>query len=240
MTESYSAVFAAKHLASLMTAKPFRLLFATDKDGVIGNGLVLPWRCKPDIDRFKDLTLGNTVVIGIKTYIGLLKSKPSHVLKGSDVIIVYGVTSTDDDSIERERLWVLSLPKVYKKTIGERLLALPAPRELMQCHDVDQRAVFDLQDAIQEDIQKFITPGQQVFVAGGAALNEMLYDMCGTAEITIIHHKNSINERIYLGPKCCNLLQSLPFNHKNSEQHGRDKTWNTSCSHYSVSLINPL
>ncbi|QDU31620.1 Dihydrofolate reductase type 3 [Anatilimnocola aggregata] len=44
------------------------LLVAVARNGVIGNRGELPWRLSADLKRFKQLTLGQTVLMGRKTY----------------------------------------------------------------------------------------------------------------------------------------------------------------------------
>lgn len=38
------------------------------KDGVIGNGLDIPWKSGPDLKHFKKVTMGGAVIMGRKTY----------------------------------------------------------------------------------------------------------------------------------------------------------------------------
>lgn len=51
------------------------MLLATDLNGCIGKDNKLPWKCPSDMKHFRELTLGNTVVMGRKTYESL-GSKP--------------------------------------------------------------------------------------------------------------------------------------------------------------------
>lgn len=44
------------------------IIVASDKNGVIGSGNKLPWHLPTDLQMFKNLTKGNTVVMGRKTY----------------------------------------------------------------------------------------------------------------------------------------------------------------------------
>ena len=44
------------------------LIAAVGRNGVIGRDNDLPWRIREDLRRFKQLTLGHTLVMGRKTY----------------------------------------------------------------------------------------------------------------------------------------------------------------------------
>lgn len=44
------------------------LIWAQTPLGVIGKENTIPWHCPADLKRFKDLTMGNIVVMGRKTY----------------------------------------------------------------------------------------------------------------------------------------------------------------------------
>lgn len=46
----------------------YKMILACDKDGVIGIGGGLPWRCKEDMQHFKKTTLDSVVLMGRKTF----------------------------------------------------------------------------------------------------------------------------------------------------------------------------
>lgn len=50
-----------------------RVILAIDPNGVIGVNGDLPWHYKADMQRFKTLTMGNTVIMGRKTFDSLPK-----------------------------------------------------------------------------------------------------------------------------------------------------------------------
>jgi dihydrofolate reductase len=56
-----------------------------DNGGVIGKGNGLPWVCKPDMDRLKELVKGKPIIIGGRTYDNLPEN--SFIRKESDVIV---------------------------------------------------------------------------------------------------------------------------------------------------------
>nr|AIA15980.1 Dihydrofolate reductase [uncultured bacterium]AIA16325.1 Dihydrofolate reductase [uncultured bacterium] len=56
--------------------KELCMITATDLDGVIGNDLEIPWpKLKADLQNFKNLTIGHTVMMGMKTFLSM-NSKP--------------------------------------------------------------------------------------------------------------------------------------------------------------------
>ena len=73
---------------------PFlNMVVAASSNGVIGCGDALPWRQKADLQRFRQLTLGNTVVMGRRTYesIGrILPDRHSIILSGDPYFSVPG------------------------------------------------------------------------------------------------------------------------------------------------------
>lgn len=75
------------------------VIFAMDKNGVIGNGTELPWKddesTKWDMKHFKETTTGNIVIMGyntakgmkpLKNRINIVSARPS-----TDTISVYGI-----------------------------------------------------------------------------------------------------------------------------------------------------
>ena len=54
------------------------LIAAVGNNGVIGRDNGLPWRIREDLQRFKRLTLGHTVVMGRKTYDSIGRPLPGR------------------------------------------------------------------------------------------------------------------------------------------------------------------
>ena len=59
------------------------LIVARSENNVIGSGLEIPWRVKGEQRLFKEVTLGNTLIMGRKTFDSIGKSLP-----GRDTVIV--------------------------------------------------------------------------------------------------------------------------------------------------------
>ena len=54
------------------------LVAAVGRNGVIGRDNDLPWRIREDLQRFKQLTLGHTLVMGRKTYDSIGRPLPGR------------------------------------------------------------------------------------------------------------------------------------------------------------------
>ncbi len=54
------------------------IIAAVSENNVIGNGNALPWRIPEDLARFKALTLGNTLIMGRKTFESIGRPLPGR------------------------------------------------------------------------------------------------------------------------------------------------------------------
>lgn len=54
------------------------LIAAVAENGVIGRGGQLPWRLKADLQRFKELTMGHTIIMGRKTWESIGRPLPGR------------------------------------------------------------------------------------------------------------------------------------------------------------------
>ncbi|MFZ0832358.1 MAG: dihydrofolate reductase [Mycobacterium sp.] len=101
--------------------KTVGLIWAQTNSGVIGRAGGIPWRLPEDMVRFKELTVGHTVVMGRRTWESLLpKVRPlpgrrnvvvtrqgDYVADGAEV-----VTSLDD-ALTHEQVWVIGGGEIY-------------------------------------------------------------------------------------------------------------------------------
>ncbi|MBU3687733.1 MAG: dihydrofolate reductase [Mycobacteriaceae bacterium] len=97
------------------------LIWAQSTSGVIGRDGGIPWRLPEDMARFKDLTVGHTVVMGRRTWESLpprvrplperrnivLSRIPGYRAAGAEV-----VGSIDDALVERA-VWVIGGAEIY-------------------------------------------------------------------------------------------------------------------------------
>lgn len=199
-----AAAYTIAHANGLKKAPmPFTMILACDEQGVIGDADTdgLPWRCKPDLERFKAQTMGNIVVIGAKTFLGLLKTWPGkHVLKGRDVVVVFSCTTNDMGWITDNRDALYATARNAGKQVGERLIAFGVPHVHMR-GEAPEYELMECAHELRADIEGFTLPGQHVYIGGGASLNELMLPTCGVIDVTVIQHTSHCGERVYAGPK---------------------------------------
>ena len=103
------------------------LIWAQSTSGVIGRDGTIPWRLPEDLARFKELTIGHTVVMGRRTWESLPRSvrplpgrrnvvitrDPDYRADGADVV------TSIEAALAEPQTWVIGGSEIYH-------LALPA------------------------------------------------------------------------------------------------------------------
>ncbi len=103
------------------------LIWAQSTSGVIGRDGTIPWRLPEDLARFKELTMGHTVVMGRRTWESLPRSvrplpgrrnvvitrDPDYRADGADVV------TSIEAALAEPQTWVIGGSEIYH-------LALPA------------------------------------------------------------------------------------------------------------------
>jgi dihydrofolate reductase len=103
------------------------LIWAQSASGVIGRAGDIPWRLPEDMSRFKNLTMGHTVVMGRRTWESLparvrplpgrrnvvLTRQADYMAEGADVF------RSLDDALAEGNVWVIGGAEIYA-------LALPS------------------------------------------------------------------------------------------------------------------
>lgn len=125
------------------------LILAAAENGVIGRDGAIPWHISDDLKRFKALTLGNTIVMGRKTW----DSLPKKPLPGRRNIVVTWQKLWQDDGAETMPLErALEQPDVFVIG-GAEIYRAALPRagriELTEVHrafDGDAAFAFDRKD----------------------------------------------------------------------------------------------
>jgi dihydrofolate reductase len=77
---------------------------AMDRNGLIGDGLNMPWHLPRDLRRFRDYTMGKPIIMGRRTFQSLSKPLPGRlniVLSRSDSFVVDGcrIANSIDDAL---------------------------------------------------------------------------------------------------------------------------------------------
>lgn len=97
------------------------LIWAQSTSGIIGRGGGIPWRLPEDQARFKQLTVGHTVVMGRRTWESLpaavrplpgrrnvvVSRQADYVAEGADVVTNLDQALTDPE------VWVIGGPQIY-------------------------------------------------------------------------------------------------------------------------------
>jgi dihydrofolate reductase len=117
------------------------LIWAQSTSGVIGRDGGIPWRLPEDQARFKELTMGHTVVMGRLTWESLpTKVRPlpgrrnvvvtrqaDYMADGADVVTTLEDALTDDETwvIGGEQIYALALPLATRCEVTEIEIDLP-------------------------------------------------------------------------------------------------------------------
>jgi dihydrofolate reductase len=121
-----------KDITSQLGLPKVAIIVAMTKDRVIGSGGTLPWHLPEDLQLFKRLTMGCTVIMGRKTYLSIGRPLPgrhnivlSHTLKESAGIKICDSFMKGLNAAARQdrAVFVIGGEELYRK-------ALPIASEL--------------------------------------------------------------------------------------------------------------
>jgi dihydrofolate reductase len=117
------------------------LIWAQSTSGVIGRGGGIPWRLPEDQARFKDITMGRTVVMGRLTWESLpakvrplrgrknvvLTRQADYMADGAHVVSLFQDALTDDITwvIGGEQIYQLAMPIATRCEVTEVEIDLP-------------------------------------------------------------------------------------------------------------------
>ncbi|MCV7400631.1 dihydrofolate reductase [Mycobacterium fragae] len=117
------------------------LIWAQSTSGIIGRGGGIPWQLPEDLARFKELTIGHTVVMGRRTWESLpAKVRPlpgrrnvvvtrqtGYMAEGAEVVSTLEEALADPDSwvIGGEQLYALAMPRATRCEVTEIDIDLP-------------------------------------------------------------------------------------------------------------------
>ena len=104
------------------------LIVAYDKNKSIGNENTIPWKLKADMNRVKELTTNQTIIMGRKTLESIGNALPNRInrvltrnpesLKKYENIEIF----TDDtilDNIETEKVYIFGGAAIYEKSLNK-------------------------------------------------------------------------------------------------------------------------
>ena len=102
------------------------LIWAQDKNGLIGKNNMMAWHCKEDLIYFKSKTKDKTVLLGYNNYVSLMgyykdKKLPYgkiYLLTHRDLQIEgINVIHSISDVLNEEELWVIGGGLIYKQML---------------------------------------------------------------------------------------------------------------------------
>lgn len=102
------------------------LIVAKSENNVIGKNGELPWYIPEDLQHFKKLTQGNTVIMGRKTYQSIGKSLPNRTnivitrdrkFNCKDCIVVNTIKEAIRKSDRDKEIFIIGGGEIYKKSI---------------------------------------------------------------------------------------------------------------------------
>ena len=116
------------------------MIAALSENNVIGNDGGIPWNIPEDMKHFRELTTGNTVIMGRKTYESLpedytpLPDRQNIVLSRSDPDIEAEVAESLEDAYRKSdnRIFIIGGESVYRQALedADRLEITRVHREL--------------------------------------------------------------------------------------------------------------
>lgn len=103
------------------------LIFAMDKNNLIGKGNSLPWHYSEDLKYFKNTTKGHKVLMGDNTYYSIGKALPNRInyvatldknFNASDVIIINDLFKfLEDNKDTEEEIFVIGGRMIYSLSL---------------------------------------------------------------------------------------------------------------------------
>jgi len=124
-------------IRAIMTA--LALIAAVAKNGVIGGGNALPWRLPADMQRFRALTTGHSVIMGRKTWESIGRPLPGR----QNIVVTRQANYAANGAIVKssldEALRAATMPAPVFCIGGGELYALALPRATtFHCTQIDQ------------------------------------------------------------------------------------------------------
>jgi dihydrofolate reductase len=115
------------------------LIAAVAKNGVIGSGNALPWRLPADMQRFRALTTGHSVIMGRKTWESIGRPLPER----QNIVVTrqrdYAAPGAVVCSSFEEAMAAIALPAPAFCIGGGELYALALPRATtLHCTHIEQ------------------------------------------------------------------------------------------------------
>jgi dihydrofolate reductase len=187
--------------------KHFKAIAAMSLNRVIGAGNKIPWHLPEDFKWFKQMTKGNVVVMGRKTFESLGKPLPERL----NVIL-----TRHPIQLRKKH------PELFSQsTLGVRAQSLRKPRQFNLVKIVDQKTI----DVRLETKLLKLDPAQfstDVFICGGAQVYEQALPLCSDLYLTVVKREvagdaffPSFEERFVLAKEICDTPEFKILHYRN-------------------------
>ncbi len=105
------------------------LIWAMDKNRLIGKDNDLPWHYKEDLQYFKEITLNHTVLMGRKTFDSIVSRIKKPLPKRKNVVLTRTIKESEFDNVEyinnvdeylsnlKEDIFVIGGSSIYEQTL---------------------------------------------------------------------------------------------------------------------------
>ena len=108
-----------------MNPFPYKAIVAVSEDGVIGRNGDLPWRLSGDLQWFKKITMGHTILMGRKTWDSLPKALPGREnwvlsrrnLRSEGMRLFSSLKDVAEHLPDRQTLFVIGGGEVYRQAL---------------------------------------------------------------------------------------------------------------------------
>ena len=120
-----------------------RLIVAVAENGVIGAQGQLPWHLQADLRRFKRLTMGQTLIMGRKTYQSIGRPLPGRTsvvmsrdpaFEAAEGVVVVGSLDEALGAVETEIAWLIGGASVFEEALARAEELRLAEIHLTQVH----------------------------------------------------------------------------------------------------------
>lgn len=167
--------------SGLTMHRDWTIVVAASRNGVIGRGDALPWHLRSDLQRFKRLTMGQTLLMGRKTYESIGRPLPGR----QTIVLSKNGAGLFAAGNRRSTLRVES--EISRETAPES-----SPESASEHHNSESRATLPTEKrpdsfsvaADLEEVAGLIEPGRRLMVVGGAEVYRSTLNYCSTIWLT--------------------------------------------------------
>jgi len=161
--------------------KVHAILACTD-DHVVGKEDYIPWKMSTDMKRFKELTTGHVLLMGYRTFAGILKHYPRPtIFPGRKVVVVADYTRDGKVGL---LLKMEDLARQGGVDLSNVTVANSFQYKAIAPEDMDR----SMRDRLLDFIDDYVKPkaDQIVYIAGGASIYQDFMPAVDTVEVTVV------------------------------------------------------